>query len=122
LLEEARDQLWAEAAHRFQEKEQWWIDKGSPLDEQAAAVQAERYTEDVWSADIERYLDSHETRLRGCVLTSEILSAIGVTTVFRDAAAEMRVTDHLTFLGWRKRRTERHGLNRNWWFPPGSIP
>lgn len=121
LLQTARDQLWAEAVARFLDGEQWWIDKGTELERLAAAAQAERYTEDIWSADIERYLDSPEVRLRGCVLTSEILHAIGISTVHRDASSEMRVTDHLTFLGWRKKRTERHGLNRNWWFPPGQI-
>lgn len=120
LLNEHRDQIWAEAVHRFHAGEQWWIDKGTDLDRMANDLQEERYAEDIWSSAIERFLESPETAVRGCVLASEVLAAIGVSTAFQTRDAEMRITEHLTFLKWRKHRTERFGLNRNWWFPPGG--
>lgn len=121
LLFQHRDQLWAEAVHRFRAGEQWWIDKGTELERLAAGLQAERYSEDVWAATIEDFLDQPITKLRGCVLVTEILTDIGVTKQFQTRDQEMRVAEHLTFLGWRKKRTERHGTNRNWWFPPDQA-
>ena len=55
-----RDQLWAEAVHRFREGAIWWIDDPTILAE-AAAVQEARYQADAWDARIDRWL-THETR------------------------------------------------------------
>ncbi|MFN3983771.1 MAG: VapE domain-containing protein, partial [Caldilinea sp.] len=42
-----RDQLWAEAVHRFREGAIWWIDDPAILAEAAAAQEA-RYQADAW--------------------------------------------------------------------------
>jgi len=122
LLRERRDQLWAEAVQRLSAGESWWIDKGSALDHEAAVIQAERYNETVWAPAIGRYLEQPDTRMRGCVTAADVLSGIGITTDRQTRDAEMTVTGHLTFLGWRKKRCLRHGQNLNWWFPPGCHP
>ena len=55
-----RDQLWAEAVHRFREGAIWWIDDPAILAEAAAAQEA-RYQPDAWDARIDRWL-THDTR------------------------------------------------------------
>ncbi|MEF9604745.1 virulence-associated E family protein [Paracoccus sp. PXZ] len=55
-----RDQLWAEAVHRFREGAIWWINDPAILAEAAAAQEA-RYQADAWDARIDRWL-THETR------------------------------------------------------------
>jgi predicted P-loop ATPase len=55
-----RDQLWAEAVHRFREGAIWWIDDAVILAEAAAAQEA-RYQADAWDARIDRWL-THDTR------------------------------------------------------------
>jgi len=55
-----RDQLWAEAVHRFREGAIWWIDDAMILAEAAAAQEA-RYQADAWDARIDRWL-THDTR------------------------------------------------------------
>jgi putative DNA primase/helicase len=46
-----RDQLWAEAYHRFKEGEVWWLETGE-LNRLAQAEQEERYEEGVWDGMI----------------------------------------------------------------------
>lgn len=55
-----RDQLWAEAVHRFREGAIWWIDDPAMLAEAATAQEA-RYQADAWDARIDRWL-THDTR------------------------------------------------------------
>jgi predicted P-loop ATPase len=55
-----RDQLWAEAVHRFREGAIWWIDDPAILAE-ARDEQDRRYQSDAWDARIDRWL-THETR------------------------------------------------------------
>ena len=55
-----RDQLWAEAAHRFREGAIWWIDDVALLEE-ARTEQESRYQGDAWDARIDRWL-THDTR------------------------------------------------------------
>lgn len=46
-----RDQLWAEAVHRFRDGFEYWV-----LPDDAAAEQAARYIADSWEARVERWL------------------------------------------------------------------
>ena len=55
-----RDQLWAEAVHRFREGAIWWIDDADLLAE-ARTEQESRYQGDAWDARIDRWL-THDTR------------------------------------------------------------
>ena len=119
-LRDNRDQLWAEAVHCFKAGEQWWIDKGSHLDQLAQHVQSERYKEDVWAQAIDIFLNLSETKIRGCVTANEILTHLAIAADRKNADTEARVTDHLRVRGWVKNRCMRHGMNLNWWFPPGT--
>ena len=55
-----REQLWAEAVHRFREGAIWWIDDAELL-ATASAEQEARYQGDAWDARIDRWL-THDTR------------------------------------------------------------
>ncbi|MDP2185378.1 MAG: virulence-associated E family protein, partial [Xanthomonadales bacterium] len=55
-----RDQLWAEALHRFREGAIWWIDDAALLAD-AREAQDQRYQADAWDARIDRWL-THDTR------------------------------------------------------------
>ncbi len=59
-LSRDRDQLWAEAVHRFREGAIWWIDDAAILAEATAAQEA-RYQADAWDARIDRWL-THDIR------------------------------------------------------------
>lgn len=117
-----RDQLWAEAVELYRAGEPWWIDRGTELDQLAIEQQADRFQEDPWAPDIDTYLLSPEARYRGCVTAAEVLKWLNVPVDRRDAKSESRVTKHLTYRGWGRLRCMRHGLNVNWWFPPGEMP
>ena len=52
-----KDQFWAEARHRFQAKEPWWLET-QELDALAATEQAERYQGDAWEDPIQLYIDN----------------------------------------------------------------
>ena len=55
-----RDQLWAEAVHRFRAGAIWWMEDSNLLQE-AKAVQSARYQADAWDARIDRWL-THDVR------------------------------------------------------------
>jgi predicted P-loop ATPase len=55
-----RDQLWAEAVHRYRSGAIWWIEDPVMLSE-ASAAQDARYQADAWDARIDRWL-THDVR------------------------------------------------------------
>ena len=59
-LSRDRDQIWAEAVHRFKAGAIWWIEDPAMLTE-AKAAQDARYQADAWDARIDRWL-THDVR------------------------------------------------------------
>ena len=59
-LSRDREQIWAEAVHRFKAGAIWWIDDPALLSE-AKAAQDARYQADAWDARIDRWL-THDAR------------------------------------------------------------
>ena len=49
-LKQARDQLWAEAVHRFKAGEPWWLETPE-LEALATAEQEARFVADAWEDD-----------------------------------------------------------------------
>ncbi|MBH0112731.1 hypothetical protein I5E68_07170 [Novosphingobium sp. YJ-S2-02] len=117
-LKRARDQLWAEAVRAFKDGEKWWIENGSELDSLAQAAQQDSYKEDIWAPRIDQFLNSVETRNRGCVTLSEVAAYLCISSERQDAKIEERIIAHMKMRDWWKRRCMRHGQNLNWWFPP----
>jgi predicted P-loop ATPase len=56
-----RDQLWAEALHRFRADESWWLDTPE-LTQLAQSEQAERYEGDAWEEPISRWISDPTQR------------------------------------------------------------
>ncbi|MDR5654380.1 VapE domain-containing protein [Ruixingdingia sedimenti] len=128
-----RDQLWAEAVHRFREGAIWWIDDPAILAEAAVAQEA-RYQADAWDARIDRWL-THDTRSvnRGhagyedwqveeferpepiCdVSVGEILEgALGIEPAKWTKGDQMRVGAWLKSRDWERYRSGA-GVTREW--------
>jgi predicted P-loop ATPase len=67
VLRRDRDQLWAEAKHRYSSGEKWWLDT-TALVEIAAEEQAARYQGDPWEEIMTPWLEVHTS-----VSISEVL-------------------------------------------------
>jgi len=96
-----RDQLWAEAVHLYQQGEQWWIPKGSPLWDRATGVQRERVRADAWQEEISEWLDRERPTF---VTTRDVLTkALGLELADLRRAEETRIGNIMgsaSGLGW----------------------
>lgn len=101
-LRRDRDQLWAEAVHRFKGGEKWWLDEGL-----AAPEQASRFVVDEWQARIETYL-----RLRTSTTVGDILEDL----IFRDVDSSGNERNTLSRWGQRdQNRVARCLAQLGWW-------
>lgn len=118
-----RDQLWAEAVHRYRAGEQWWITDDGIL-RQAEIVQADRAMQDPWGEVIDAWLDAPENMGIEFVTVRRVLSdAIHLDVPRQGRAEEMRVADHLGKRGWKHaRRTPASGQKQVWgYLRPGAA-
>jgi predicted P-loop ATPase len=107
-LHRDRDQLWAEALHRYHAKENWWLDDKT-LVESAAAEQFQRYDSDPWDEPLQVWLPGRET-----VSVSEVLTqCIDKPKQNWNQADKNRVARCLRSAGWERFR-ERHGELLEW--------
>lgn len=106
-LSRDRDQLWAEAAHKFKAGAKWWLDEAE-LVKEATEEQRGRYVEDPWHARVLRYADAEASLLdqcgkpRGTASVPEILMHLGVDVAKQDQAAANRVARCLRVAGWER--------------------
>jgi putative DNA primase/helicase len=111
-----RDQLWAEAVHRYSAGERHWLDAG----QSAALVEAqERFQhEDPWQQAIEEWLSS-----RGSVPVTALDVLTGAVKMDIDKQGkhhEMRVGGILTRLGYARRRVRESGRRVYKWANAGT--
>lgn len=98
-----RNQLFAEAVHRFKNNEPWW--EMPPAE--TATEQAHRYAAPAWAEPIERYIRSQSATE---VSVAEILEhALKIPSAHWSKATEMRVGEALRYLHWQKRDVRRDG-------------
>lgn len=115
-LRAVRDQLWAEAKHRYLDGESWWLDDPetvtSAKDEQRA-----RYQEDVWQALIaEHLIGSNQTSI------PDILSvALGVSKDKWSQTDQNRVARCLRLMGWERRQSRDLTGRRGWVYMRPSV-
>jgi predicted P-loop ATPase len=103
-----RDQLWAEAKHRYSCGEKWWLDTAA-LVEIAAEEQAARYQGDPWEEVIAPSLEA-----RTSVSISEVLDKCVCKPQAQWTQADKnRVGRCLRSLGWARYR-ERDGERLDW--------
>lgn len=109
-IREHRDQLWAEAVHRYRAGETWWLDRDDLIAE-AEEAQEERRHVDPWARKIEAWL--HGSALRSVTLNQVIEDGLGKNvTDFREAETQ-RAARAIMALGWKKVR--RRTGDRLWW-------
>jgi predicted P-loop ATPase len=107
-LERARDQLWAEARHRYSSGEKWWLDT-LPLMEIAAEEQAARYQGDPWEEIMTRWLEA-----RTSTSISEVLEkCVSKPQALWTQGDKNRIGRCLRALGWERYR-ERDGERLEW--------
>ena len=109
-----RDQLWAEAVHRYRAGETWW-----EVPEQAKDEQEARYQSDSWEEIIAPWLSG-----RSEVTTTEVLRDCLEILENRDHshAAQIRVGNALKRFGWERVRV-RLGAGLAWVYrPPENVP
>ncbi len=106
-LWEARDQLWAEAAHRFDAGERFYLHELN-LKALAQDQQAQRQIEDAWHSRIRRFLDGTEdgTFPQGNATVDRVLQGIGVPVDRWDRIAQGRITSYFTMHKWERRLYE----------------
>jgi predicted P-loop ATPase len=98
-LRRDRDQLWAEAVHRYRAGEPWHFDTDA-LTTAAAAAQQHRQVDDVWQPEIENFVAS---RLR--VTVQDVLTQCLELNLERCGQIEKnRVARVLRQLGWVRRQ------------------
>jgi len=124
-----RNQLWAEAVHRFKAGAIWWLEDMALL-KAARDEQDKRYQSDAWDGLIDRWL-THEISITGDSYSSfdpprresiprreplrdvsvgEILEeAIGIEPARWTRVDQMRVSGYLKKTGWERYRTARAG-------------
>ncbi len=118
-IERIRDeaqQLWAEALHRYQAGEHWWLEDQVVITE-AKDAQMERTEEDVWAPAIDKRING-ETR----ILIRDILESLEIPNARQGSPELRRVAGHLRKRGWIPNpKTTRHGgkLGKYWIAPDG---
>jgi predicted P-loop ATPase len=98
LLEQQRDQLWAEAVHAFLAREPWWLDAREELE--LVAAQDDFEQRDAWEDPIRRYMDTTTAPTMADILTRAVERPIGQVS----RSDEMRAAAVLTRLGYIHRR------------------
>lgn len=101
-----RDQIWAEALHRFHSGEQWWPEK--ELESHLAEEQEQRFAFDVWEEVIRDWLGGRkETTIH------EVLRlALSIETAKQGKSEQIRVGNILRRLGYRRSRPRSEGGGR----------
>ena len=105
-LERDRDQLLAEAVHRYRAGEHWW--PNAQFEKQHIAPEQEaRYEADVWEGMIAEYVGR---RTSASVLIKDIArNALQIETPRIGRAEQNRIIAALERLGWRRLPKDRHG-------------
>lgn len=112
LLQDARDQLWAEAVAAFDGQEPWWL--GADAEAARARQNAAYQVEDSWTDQILAWLESLPPG--GELTTWRVLNdALKVDTPRQDRAAQMRVARSLRELGYEPVVTGDHDKRTRTW-------
>ena len=101
-IAQARDQLWAEAVHRFEAGELFYLVEPE-LQAEASRQQRQRQNEESWGFKIRYVLDGGQIGGRlNTVTVHDILNGINLPTDRWNAASYNRIRDYLQFIGWTR--------------------
>lgn len=114
-----RDQLWAEAMHRYREGERWWLEEDEEVG--AQVEQSGREEEDAWVEPLLNKIETKEAeagRLIEELTANDALSLLGIPIDRRDKRAQMRVAGALKSLGFVRDTQRRDGKPSRFWKRP----
>jgi putative DNA primase/helicase len=101
LIEQWRDQLWAEAKQRYLSKETWWLDDDE-LEAIAHEEQSKRFKGGVHLEPVRAYLESEVD-----TSVDEILDHLDIPVANRSQVHQNDVARCLQHIGWERRRVWR---------------
>jgi hypothetical protein len=109
LLAETRDQLFAEAVHRYRVGERWWPDNAFEQ-EYIQPEQETRFEADAWESAIADYLNGQQR-----VMVLDVArTALGMETAKLGTGEQRRITAIMERLDWK--RSSHRGLGGvRWW-------
>ncbi len=99
MLRHDRNQLFAEAFHRWSNGEDWWFERGTKELESIEEAQRARIEEDSWERHIMYFLTE-----RTIVTTDEILQHLGIERARASRKDSMRVSQIMKKFGWHGTR------------------
>lgn len=100
-----RDQLWAEAMHRYRAGERWWLDGDE--NKSATVEQEDRGQQDPWVEPLRKKLEERAADSGTAIshmTADEALTLLGVPHERKDKRAEMRVTAALSDLDFVRKK------------------
>lgn len=114
-----RDQLWAEAAHRYKAGEPWHF-VNADIRLEAQRQQADRLLADAWEPEVESFIAAKAV-VPGWVTAAEVIKHLELELVKVDSRALGRVREILRSLGWVEVRVRTNGGGRpRRWMPKTS--
>lgn len=118
----ARDQLWAEAVHRWRTGELWYVPEGE-LADQLRQLQGDRQELDPWVDQIRAWLDSllEWRRQEGVTTQQAIALGLEMKAASIGRKEETRVGHVLKLIGWERRRERKNGVSVYRYYPP-ALP
>lgn len=103
-VERDRDQIWAEAVHRYRAGEHWYLTADEEAE--ADALTVERRAEDPWSARINTICETQST-----TTLQQIMSGLNIPSAQQNELTVKRISEHLRAAGWSR---EKRGEERIW--------
>lgn len=125
LIRRDRDQLWAEAVHRYRQQVPWWFDTGSALAKALNEHYQQFRVRDGWADQIENFVCSRPVGGEYFKL-AELFRALKLENQHVRSATSMRCIRILRELGYESksaRLADDDGTVRlaRWWMPKGYL-
>lgn len=105
-IKKDRDQIWAEAYHRYKGGSEWWLSAHS--EEIAKAEQGQRVSQDAWQGDVER----HCLGKREISATDVAINGLGIEIARIDRICTNRITAILSSIGYVRKGQFTSGANK----------
>jgi hypothetical protein len=113
-IEAARDQLWAEAVHRYKAGEKWWITATDLVDEAKSQGETAR-AEDAWETILGTALQFSDR-----TTVPEAAGMLGIEVARLGKSEQIRIGNALKKIGFKREREP--GGGRAWYYVRASVP
>ncbi len=114
MIEGARDQLWAEAVHRYKQHEKWWITSSQLVEEAKAQVETAR-SSDAWEGILASQLNGINR-----VTVPEAAGKLGITWDKLGKSEQIRIGNSLRKIGFERKRDP--DPPRSYYYERTSVP